>query len=219
MGDERSFLSLIHYTGKIKKNSRVGIRFSSKEPISVFLHSSTTRVELQNTILQKLGCDADLELYAKLEDVVASSGGSNPNPTSVHIGGSSSSAPVVPVVLVIPRSVASPSFAADLHHEDDDRCDLGDNCTFSELVTTVDNNPHNVFRGVQISDPEGVEGALCDDEKDKELEFIGGDSDDDHPSIPVVKRGGPSSSGSHTSMPDTFSCLGPGSLGTITGRE
>ncbi|MED6152190.1 hypothetical protein PIB30_089505, partial [Stylosanthes scabra] len=36
------------------------------------------------------------ELYARLEDIVASFGRSNSNPTSFHIGGSSSSSPVAP---------------------------------------------------------------------------------------------------------------------------
>ncbi|MED6178324.1 hypothetical protein PIB30_106478, partial [Stylosanthes scabra] len=168
----------------IKKNSRVGIRFSNTEPISVFVRLSTTLAELQNRILQKIGVagskhvaklfyrapvavvsehvkyglfvvhsDVDLEvifhcrrdfsevrtteLYAKLEDVVASSDGSNPNPTSNRIGGSSSSAPVASVVPVIPPCVASPSFVADLHNEDDNGCDLGDNRTFGELVPAV----------------------------------------------------------------------------------
>ncbi|MED6164482.1 hypothetical protein PIB30_090517 [Stylosanthes scabra] len=90
------------------------------------------------------------ELFAKLEDIVASSDGSNPIPPSVHIGGSSSSAPVASVVPVIPPPVASPSFAADLHDKDDIQCDLEDNRTFGELITVVANNPRTPLRGVQI---------------------------------------------------------------------
>ncbi|MED6121047.1 hypothetical protein PIB30_026388 [Stylosanthes scabra] len=191
----------------------------SKEPISVCWRSSTTLVKLQNTILQKFGVtgskrvsDADFEvifhcrrdflkvgkteLYAKLADVVASSGRSNPNPTSDHIGGSSSSAPVAQVVQVIPPCIASPSFMADLHHEDDDECDLGDNRTFGELVAAVTNSSHNVRTRVQISEPEGIEDALGDDEDEEETKFIVGDSDDDHPSIPA-EHGRPSNSESH----------------------
>ncbi|MED6207321.1 hypothetical protein PIB30_034643 [Stylosanthes scabra] len=43
----------------------------------------------------------------KLENVVASSGESNPNPTSVHIGGSLYLAPVAPVESIIPPCVKS----------------------------------------------------------------------------------------------------------------
>ncbi|MED6210929.1 hypothetical protein PIB30_068725 [Stylosanthes scabra] len=145
------------------------------------------------------------ELHAKLEDVVASSDGSNPNPTFNRIGGSSSSAQVTPVVQIIPPCVASPSFAADLYNEDDDGCDLGDNRTFGELVADVANNPHNVPRGAQISEPEGIEKALGDDEDDNEPAFIIGDSDDDHQSIPGG-RSVPSSSRSRK-YPAHFSAL------------
>ncbi|MED6111712.1 hypothetical protein PIB30_054835, partial [Stylosanthes scabra] len=138
------------------------------------------------------------ELYAKLEDVVASCGGSNPNPTSNRIGGSSSLAlispvvsiippyvPVDTVVPVVPPCVASPSFAADLHNEDGDGCDLGDNRTFGELVATVANSSGTVPRGAQISKPERIEEALRDDEDDEQPEYIAGDRDDDHHSIPA----------------------------------
>ncbi|MED6114390.1 hypothetical protein PIB30_079789 [Stylosanthes scabra] len=158
------------------------------------MRSSTTLVELQNTILLKLGVarskrvsklfyrapvvvvsehvkygsfavqtDADLDvifhyrrdflevrttvLYAKFEDIIASSDGSNPNPPSFHIGGSSSSAPVALVVPVIPPSVASPSFTADLHRENNDECDLEDNRTFAIALTHEENDPGVGFGG------------------------------------------------------------------------
>ncbi|MED6151295.1 hypothetical protein PIB30_081128 [Stylosanthes scabra] len=225
MNEERSFLALVHDTGKIKKNSRVGIGFSSEEPISVFMRSSTTLAELQNTILQKLGVtgskrvsklfyrahvaifsehvkygsfvvqtDADLKLW-RIE----------PDSSICSHRGSSSSAPVSPVVPVIPPSVSSPSFAADLHREDDDQCDLEDNRTFGELVMAVANNPRTPLRGVQISEPEGVEEALCEDEEEDEPELVPEDSDDDDQSI-LIPRREPASYGSHQ-YPEHFSSL------------
>ncbi|MED6199161.1 hypothetical protein PIB30_073299 [Stylosanthes scabra] len=147
MSDQRSFLALVHHTGKIKRNSRVGIRFSSKEP---------------------------------LVDIVASSDGSNQHPPSIHIGGSSSlSPPAEPAIPVIPPLVASPSFAADLHPDDDDECDLDDNRTFGKLVTAIASNPRSPQIGVQISEPEGVEEALREDEEEEEPELIADDSDED----------------------------------------
>ncbi|MED6205975.1 hypothetical protein PIB30_022718 [Stylosanthes scabra] len=119
------------------------------------------------------------ELFAKLEDIVATSGGSNPIPPSVDIGGSSSSAPVAPVVPGIPPSITSPSFVADLHHDYDDQCDLEDNCTFGELVTAVANIRRTPLMGGQISEPEGVEEALREDEEEDEPELVPEDSDDD----------------------------------------
>ncbi|MED6148346.1 hypothetical protein PIB30_052365 [Stylosanthes scabra] len=100
------------------------------------------------------------------------------------------------VVPIIPPSIASSSFAADLHYEDDGECDLEDNRTFGEIVTAVANNPRIPLRGVQISKPEGVEEVLCDDEEDEEPELIADDSDDNDQSIPVLHCG-PASSGSH----------------------
>ncbi|MED6222416.1 hypothetical protein PIB30_064227 [Stylosanthes scabra] len=84
--------------------------------------------------------------------------GSNPNPPSLHIGGSLSSTPAAPVVPLIPSPFASPSFVADLHHEDDNECELKDNRTFG------------------------------DDEEEDEPELIADDSDDDDQSIPVPRR-------------------------------
>ncbi|MED6191042.1 hypothetical protein PIB30_112130, partial [Stylosanthes scabra] len=59
--------------------------------------------------------------------------------------------------------------------------------------------------GVQISEPEGVEDALGDDEEEDEPELITDDSDDDDQSISIPRRG-PSNSGSQQ-YPEHFSSL------------
>ncbi|MED6212077.1 hypothetical protein PIB30_079809, partial [Stylosanthes scabra] len=128
------------------------------------------------------------ELFAKLEDIVTRSGGSNLIPPSVDIGGSSSSTPIAPVVPVLPPPVASPSFATNLHHDYDNQCDLEDNRLFG-----------------QITEPEGVEEALCEDEEEDEPELVPEDSDDDDRSILVPRRES-ASSGSHQ-YPEHFSSL------------
>ncbi|MED6131809.1 hypothetical protein PIB30_013291 [Stylosanthes scabra] len=213
MDDKRNFSALVHYTGKIKKNSRKLGATDSKRVAKLFYCAPVAvvseHVNYGSFVVQS---DADLEVifhcrkdFPELVDFIASSGGSNPNPTSGHIGSSSSSALVTPVVPVIPPCVVSPSFTANLHHEDDVGCDLGENRTFGELVAVVANSPQNVHTGVHISEPEGIEEALRDDEDEEKPEIIGGDSDDNHPSIPA-ERGGPSSSGSHQ-YPEHFSAL------------
>ncbi|MED6160018.1 hypothetical protein PIB30_047558 [Stylosanthes scabra] len=251
MSGEGRFLAFGHHTGKIKKNSRVGIRFSSTASISVFMRSSTTVAELQNTIMQKIGVadskrvaklfygvpiavvsehvkygsfvvqsDTDLEvifycrrdfpevrtteLYAKLKNVVANFGGSNPNPTSNRKGGSSSSALVAPVIPVIPPCVLVATVYRSFHLVLHPRRLLL-TCIMKTLVAAVANSLRTVPRGARISEPKGIEEALGDDEDDEEPEYIAGDSDHDHHNIPVG-RSVPSSSGSRE-YPTHFSTL------------
>ncbi|MED6172356.1 hypothetical protein PIB30_049376 [Stylosanthes scabra] len=130
MSDQRSFLALVHHTGKIKKNLRVGIRFSSKEPklgvanskrvsklfyralvavVSEHVQYSPFVINSNDDLEVIFHCRRDFpevrttELYAKLVDIVASSDGSNQHPPSVHIGGSSSlPPPAEPAIPVIP---------------------------------------------------------------------------------------------------------------------
>ncbi|MED6122468.1 hypothetical protein PIB30_040112 [Stylosanthes scabra] len=116
--------------------------FSSEEPISVFMRSSMTLVELQNTILQKLGV-ARSKRVSKLF-------------YRASVAVVSEHAPVAPVVPVIPPSVASLSFAADLHREDDNECDLEDNRTFGELVTEVANNPRTPLGEFRSASQKGL---------------------------------------------------------------
>ncbi|MED6121258.1 hypothetical protein PIB30_028361 [Stylosanthes scabra] len=168
---------------------------NSDDDLEVIFHCRSDFPEVRTT-----------ELYAKLVDIVASSDGSNQHPPSVHIGGSSSLPPPAELAIpVIPLPVASPSFAADLHPDDDDECDLDDNRTFGELVTAIDSNPRSPQIGVQISEPEGVEEVLREDEEDEEPELIADDSDEDDQSIPPLLRA-PCSSGSHQ-YPEHFSSL------------
>ncbi|MED6116510.1 hypothetical protein PIB30_100987, partial [Stylosanthes scabra] len=59
--------------------------------------------------------------------------------------------------------------------------------------------------GGQITEPEGVAEALCEDEEEDEPELVPEDSDDDDRSIPVPRRE-LASSGSHQ-YPEHFSSL------------
>ncbi|XP_057756232.1 uncharacterized protein LOC130975453 [Arachis stenosperma] len=53
--EEESVLALVHCSGKIKKSKSHGVKFTDKEPLSVFISSSSTLSDLKNSILQKLG--------------------------------------------------------------------------------------------------------------------------------------------------------------------
>ncbi|RYR50034.1 hypothetical protein Ahy_A07g036577 [Arachis hypogaea] len=53
--EEESVLVLVHCSGKIQKSKRYGVKFTDREPVSVFISSSSTLSDLKNSILQKLG--------------------------------------------------------------------------------------------------------------------------------------------------------------------
>ncbi|XP_015951626.1 uncharacterized protein LOC107476341 [Arachis duranensis] len=53
--EEESVLVLVHCCGKIKKSKRSGVKFTDREPVSVFISSTSTLSDLKNSILQKVG--------------------------------------------------------------------------------------------------------------------------------------------------------------------
>ncbi|RYR20208.1 hypothetical protein Ahy_B03g065312 isoform D [Arachis hypogaea] len=55
MANEERFVVLMHYRGSIKKKTRSGIKFTDKDPLSIFLKPSTSFNEFLNSIIQKLG--------------------------------------------------------------------------------------------------------------------------------------------------------------------
>ncbi|RYR04651.1 hypothetical protein Ahy_B06g084425 isoform B [Arachis hypogaea] len=54
MASDDSYLVLVHYRGSIKKKMREGIKFTDKNPLSIFIKPFTNFIEFQNTIIQKL---------------------------------------------------------------------------------------------------------------------------------------------------------------------
>ncbi|XP_016192691.1 uncharacterized protein LOC107633595 [Arachis ipaensis] len=54
MASEESFLVLVYYKGSIKKKTRSGIKFTNKDPFSIFLKPTTSFAEFLNSIIQKL---------------------------------------------------------------------------------------------------------------------------------------------------------------------
>ncbi|MED6167778.1 hypothetical protein PIB30_006059 [Stylosanthes scabra] len=55
-GDE-SFLALVHHDGKIRYKTREGVKFTDKSPTNVFITPRTTLLDLQLSIIRKLGLD------------------------------------------------------------------------------------------------------------------------------------------------------------------
>ncbi|XP_057734498.1 uncharacterized protein LOC130949916 [Arachis stenosperma] len=55
MASDESFVALVHYRGSIEKKVRSRIKFTDKNPLSIFLKPSTSFAEFKSTILQRLG--------------------------------------------------------------------------------------------------------------------------------------------------------------------
>ncbi|XP_015950041.1 uncharacterized protein LOC107474909 [Arachis duranensis] len=55
VSEEESTLVLVHCSGKIQRSKKYGVKFTDREPLSVFISSSSTLSDLKNSILQKLG--------------------------------------------------------------------------------------------------------------------------------------------------------------------
>ncbi|XP_016169258.1 uncharacterized protein LOC107611900 [Arachis ipaensis] len=77
MESEESFLVLVHHSGKIKKSKRHGVKFTDREPLSVFVRSSDTQLDLKSSILQKLAAGGTKwvkKLFYKISIAVVSTG-------------------------------------------------------------------------------------------------------------------------------------------------
>ncbi|XP_016206663.1 uncharacterized protein LOC107647049 [Arachis ipaensis] len=55
MASEESVLVLVYYRGSIKKKTRSGVKFTDKDPLSIFLRPTTSFDEFLNSIIQKHG--------------------------------------------------------------------------------------------------------------------------------------------------------------------
>ncbi|XP_015972371.1 uncharacterized protein LOC107495721 [Arachis duranensis] len=53
--EEESFLVLVHYFGKNQRSKKYSVKFTDREPLSVFINSSSTLSDVKNSILQKFG--------------------------------------------------------------------------------------------------------------------------------------------------------------------
>ncbi|XP_015954396.1 uncharacterized protein LOC107478781 [Arachis duranensis] len=75
--EEESFLVLVHCSGKIKKSKKYGVKFTGREPLSVFISSSSTLSDVKNSILQKFGIFGSKwvkKLFYKISIAVVSTG-------------------------------------------------------------------------------------------------------------------------------------------------
>ncbi|XP_016191515.1 uncharacterized protein LOC107632334 [Arachis ipaensis] len=75
--EEGSFLVLVYCYRKIQRSKKYGVKFTDREPLSVFINSSSTLSDVKNSILQKLevfGSKWVKKLFYKISIAVVSTG-------------------------------------------------------------------------------------------------------------------------------------------------
>ncbi|MED6117615.1 hypothetical protein PIB30_111583, partial [Stylosanthes scabra] len=120
MESDESFVALVHHDGRIRYKTREGVKFTDKSLANVFMTMRTTLVDLQGSIIRKLGLDGrkrfpevrTTELFVEIAESLASSGGSVPIPRPVNVGEASGSRNQCVV-----SPVASPLFDFNLQAE------------------------------------------------------------------------------------------------------
>ncbi|MED6124640.1 hypothetical protein PIB30_060825 [Stylosanthes scabra] len=212
-GDE-SFLALIHHDGKIRYKTRKGVKFTNKSPTNVFITSRTTLLDLQRSIIRKLGLDGRKRvsmIYYRIPISVVAQGVKSGcfavegdddlqilfycrrQFPKVRTTENQSQPDVRPVTL--------PSFDVNLQAEATTGEDeLGDSCSFVELGVAIAATPQllppQAFQAVPDPDHQ-VSKALRPDDSNDELQFINGDSDDDVGHVPPQAPQGGTSSRAH----------------------
>ncbi|XP_016173450.1 uncharacterized protein LOC107615953 [Arachis ipaensis] len=190
MASEESFVVLVHHRGSIKRKTWSGVKFTDKDPLSIFMRPTTSYDDLVNSVLQKLSLEgvkrvkkffyripiSVLQEIMKYDCLTIGSdedlqlGGSNRNTPTVGTVAGSSSRPAgasssIPVYEPLVEHVASPLFAADLN------CSGGGEVGIGDTVPT----------SLQCAAPAGLEDALLNDPNDDDVEpdIIADDSGDD----------------------------------------
>ncbi|RYQ90226.1 hypothetical protein Ahy_B09g096440 isoform A [Arachis hypogaea] len=212
MASDENFVALVHYRGSIKKKTQSGIKFTDKDPLSVFLKPSTSFAEFKSTILQRLGLlgvkrveklfyripISVLRNYVKYDSFIISS--DEDMQVLFHCHPSSSALPVrsssaVPVLAPELDLVASPSFAVNLNQS----CDalVGEARPLEDGDFTARSSPPCVPVIGEVAAPERVEDALQDDDDDDDVEsatIAVDDSNEETPRTTPPVGGGVSSS-------------------------
>ncbi|RYR65728.1 hypothetical protein Ahy_A03g011657 [Arachis hypogaea] len=57
MASEESFVVLVHHRGSIKRKTRSGVKFTDKDPLSIFMMPTTSYDDLVSYVLRKLGLE------------------------------------------------------------------------------------------------------------------------------------------------------------------
>ncbi|MED6126154.1 hypothetical protein PIB30_075595 [Stylosanthes scabra] len=76
MESDESFVALVHHEGKIRYKTREGVKFTDKSPANLFMTTRTTLVDLQGSIIRKLGLDGRkrVKIYYRIPISVVAQG-------------------------------------------------------------------------------------------------------------------------------------------------
>ncbi|XP_015957314.1 uncharacterized protein LOC107481551 [Arachis duranensis] len=207
MDGEDSFVALVHYSGQIQKSKRHGVKFTDREPVSIFIRSSSILAEIKLSILQKLGtCGTKQvkQLFYKIPITVVSTGvwfetfmieSDEDLQVLFHCRRSFSEVRIPEMFAKLEDRVDSSGASAPGPQS----TTRGGASTSLPVVAAVVLPPEPERAEVEFEvGPDRVENALCDDDSDEEPLDIGGDSEDD---IPIGAAHGGSGSGTQEYPP------------------
>ncbi|XP_020979657.1 uncharacterized protein LOC107641229 [Arachis ipaensis] len=183
MASEESFVVLVHHRETIKRKTRSGVKFTDKDPLSIFVRPTTSYDDLGNSVIQKLGLQGVKRVknffyripISVLKEIVKPAGASSS----------------VPVYEPPVQPVASHSFAVDLNYSGGGEVGQGG----------------FVPSSLQCVAPVGLGDALLDDPDDDDVEsdIIADDIGDDIGASEPAGMGRGSSSGTQQYPPHFFS--------------
>ncbi|XP_015952724.1 uncharacterized protein LOC107477253 [Arachis duranensis] len=225
--EKESFLVLVHCFGKIQRSKKYCVKFTDREPLSVFISSSSTLSDIKNSILQKLGVFGSKwvkKLFYKIPIAVVSTGVKYDTFVIVadediwvlfHCVRSFPEVRIHELYAKLEAGVNS-SGASALVHSSTVVGDASSSMpaaapTVSQQTFEVDTGRGIIHDDQGFEEPDRVENAMRDDDFDQEHVDIIGDSDNDTGVNPHTQYG-PSSSGTQQ-YPLHFSTLNLEALG------
>ncbi|XP_020978237.1 uncharacterized protein LOC110271588 [Arachis ipaensis] len=202
MEGEESFVALVHCSGKFQKSKRHGVKFTDREPLSIFIQSSSTLAEIKLSILWKLdacGTKWVKKLFYKIPIAVVSTGvryetftiGSDEDMQVLFRCRRSFPEMRIPELLAKSKDGVDSSWASAPNPQS---TTIGGASTSMPVVAAAVLVPEPECAGAvhasvppvvpdfEFEDgPDQVENAMHDDDSDEEPVDIGGASDDDIP--------------------------------------
>ncbi|XP_015938762.1 uncharacterized protein LOC107464344 [Arachis duranensis] len=219
--EEESVLALVHCSGKIKKSKSYGVKFTDREPLSVFISSSSTLSDLKNSILQKLGVFGSKwvkKLFYKIPIAVVSTdvkydtfvlAADEDIRVLFHYVRSFPEIRIHELFAKLEVGVDSSGASTPVHSRLPREVRLVRCLRSDRLRVGTGDGQLPYMQG--FGEPDRVENALCDYDSDQEPVDIIGDNDDDTGANPHAQHG-PLSSASQQ-YPPHFSTLNLEALG------